>query len=139
MKINFKFKFLIILFLVVLFINTLMPSITFAEDDEFYDPRQFDNGDYTKLSDTNIAGGVSLKSVLNNFFSIILDIVRIIALSWAILMALAISIKYMTGSNGIKAQIKSDMPTYVVGAVLLFGAYGLITLISNFIVYVTED
>ena len=141
MKINFQFKFLIVLFLVILFTNALMPSITFAGvDEEFFDPRQFDEADYNEFSDTPIGSkSLTLGGILNNLFSIVLDIVRIIALSWAILMAFAISIKYMTGSNGIKAQIKSDMPTYVIGAVLLFGAYGLITLIKYFVDYVTTD
>ena len=61
--------------------------------------------------------------------------VRDIALGWAIIMAAAIGIKYMTGSPQIKSQLKTDMPTYVVGALLLFGAAGLMRLLQVF----TED
>ena len=110
MRINFQFKFLIVLILVLIFMNIFMPFITMAVDEEFYDPREFDNGDYNTLSDTTIGNkNLSIKSVLTRFFSLALNIVRIISLSWAILMAFAIAIKYMTGSTGIKAQISLHM------------------------------
>ena len=48
-------------------------------------------------------------------------------------MAISIATKYMTGSPHIKSQLKTDMPTYVIGAAILFGAAGIITLVQYFV------
>ena len=58
---------------------------------------------------------------------------RVVALSWAVLMLISIAIKYMTANAQIKAQLKTDIPTYIIGAVILFGASGILTLIKYFI------
>jgi hypothetical protein len=39
----------------------------------------------------------------------------------------------MISTPQIKGQLKSDMPTYIFGAVLLFGAAGLMHLIELFV------
>ena len=134
MKINLCFKFLISLLLIIMIINIFMPFTTLAVHSGFMDPKQFDNASYNKLTDTELgSSGLSIGKVTRNLLSTILAVVRTIALGWAILMAVSIATKYMTGSPHIKSQLKTDMPTYVIGAAILFGAAGIITLVKYFV------
>ena len=48
-------------------------------------------------------------------------------------MLIAVAIKYMSGSAHVKAQLKTDIPTYLIGAAILFGASGIITIIQWFV------
>ena len=61
---------------------------------------------------------------MTSALKIILDIVRTITLGWAIIMAVSIAVKYMTGSPQIKSQ--------------LFGATGIMTIISHFVNDITK-
>lgn len=64
--------------------------------------------------------------------SVIITIVRIVGVCIAIVMLLAVAMKYMTAAAGEKAEIKKSAIQYVVGAVVLFGAVGLLGLINDF-------
>ena len=48
-------------------------------------------------------------------------------------MCLAIAVKFMIAKPEIKATLKLDLPTYIIGAVLLFGASGIMTLLKYFV------
>ena len=135
MKLNLFLKILITLFLIIIVTNIFIPVNTFATDKnettKYMNPNQFeDTGSYNKISGFSIKDGLSIGDFMFKLFGMILKIVRIIALGWAIIMAISIAIKYFTGSAQIKSQLKTDMPTYIIGAVLLFGAAGLITIIQ---------
>ena len=129
---NFKFKFIITLFLVIVFMSIFTPFKTFAVDTTYLQPDQFDDSSYNKLSSAPI-GKSTFGGIITKFLAVILTILRIVAVGWAILMAISIAIKYMSGDGQIKAQLKVDMPTYIIGTVLLFGAAGLFTLIQYFV------
>ena len=133
MKINFGLKFLIVFILIILTMSALLPmvNVTSAMSNEYMKPDQFDSS-YNQLADTNV-GGISVGGVLRKGLGIVLTILRIVAVAWAIIMAVAIAIKYMTGSARVKSQLKTDMPTYAIGAVLLFGAAGILTLLQYFV------
>ncbi len=138
MKLNLFLKILITLFLIIIVTNIFIPVNTFATDKnettKYMNPNQFeDTGSYNKISGFSIKDGLSIGDFMFKLFGMILKIVRIIALGWAIIMAISIAIKYFTGSAQIKSQLKTDMPTYIIGAVLLFGAAGLITIIQYFV------
>ena len=133
MKINFGLKFLIVFILIILTMSALLPmvNVTSAMSNEYMKPDQFDSS-YNQLADTNV-GGISVGGVLRKGLGIVLTILRIVAVAWAIIMAVAIAIKYMTGSARVKSQLKTDMPTYAIGSVLLFGAAGILTLLQYFV------
>ena len=134
MKINLCFKFIIAFVLIMFIINIFMPFTNFAVSEGFMNPHQFDDDSYNKLSDTEIGStGLSIRKVITNLFKTILAVVRAIALGWAILMAISIAIKYMTGSPQIKSQLKTDLPTYLTGAAILFGAAGIISIVKLFV------
>lgn len=129
---NFKFKFIISLILVVLSMCALMPISSLAIDSQYLTANQFDDSSYNNASSFAI-GNNTVGGIITKFFAVILTILRGVAVGWAILMAISIAIKYMSGSSQVKSQIKVDMPTYVIGAVLLFGAAGIMTLIQYFV------
>ena len=131
---SFKFKLIIALFLVILAVTVSMPVVSLAIDKSYLEPGQFDNKGYTQLADTKIPGTKgSLGSLLRKFLGVIYAIVRTIALGWAVMMLLFIAIKYFTGSAQVKAQLKVDIPTYLIGAGILFGSTGLLALVNYFV------
>ena len=58
--------------------------------------------------------------------------VKIVAVAVAIIMLLTVAMKYMIASPGERADIKKSAVIYVVGAFILFGITGIITLIQKF-------
>ena len=129
---KYGFKFIIALFLVVLLISSVMPVYSFAIDKEYTNAKQFDS--YDSWANKNIGGTRgSIAKLLKTLFSVVLNLVRIIAVGWAIVMLISVAIKYMSGSAHVKAQLKTDIPTYLIGAAILFGASGIITIIQWFV------
>ena len=63
----------------------------------------------------------------------ILTIVRIVGMAVAVIMLTILGIKYVAASPNEKADYKKGMTVYVVGAVLLFGASALLSVIQNFV------
>ena len=68
---------------------------------------------------------------ITNPVETIINVVRVIGMCVAIVMLLVVAMKYMT-SAGDKAEIKKSAIIYVVGALVLFGAVGLLSIISQF-------
>ncbi len=132
MKRIFNFKMIIIVFLSILFIEILMPlNAALALDNQYIQKNQFDAG-YQQFEKAKV-GNKTVGKLITRSLGAILNILRIITLGWAIVMAVAIAVKYMTGSAQIRSQLKTDMPTYVIGAVLLFGSSGIMTLLKYFV------
>lgn len=130
-----KFRLIAIFVLFILFINFLSMN-TFAMnnviiDDQYLKPEQFDNREVVITHD--FGSGISIKSIVVSLIGKILIILRIIAVGWAIVMAFMIAIKYMISAPNMKSQLKADLPTYFIGAALLFGSTGILSLIKYFI------
>lgn len=62
----------------------------------------------------------------------IITIVRVVGVCIAIVMLLTLAMKYMTAAAGEKADIKKSAVQYVVGAVVLFAAVGILGIIGDF-------
>ena len=126
---------LIIICLIILLFNLLVPVNALAIEGKFpdMDPNQFNKGSYNTASETSIGSAGSIGDIIRKIAGSVLSIVRIIALSWAIIMLIMVAIKYMSSSPQIKAQLKIDVPTYLIGAVILFGTAGILTLIETFV------
>ena len=62
----------------------------------------------------------------------ILVVTQVIGIGVAVIMLIVLAIKYISASPGDKAEIKKHMVVYVVGAVLLFGAAGILEIIKRF-------
>ena len=62
----------------------------------------------------------------------IIAVVQVIGLTVAIVMLIALAIKYLYSSPNDRAEIKKHMIVYVIGAVLLFGVSAVLELIKSF-------
>lgn len=132
---SFKYKIIVTLILTVLSLIVFMPVASLAMDHEYMRSDQFDDSSYNTVAETELPGtnGNTLGKFIVKALGVILAIVRTFAVGWAIFMAISISWKYMVSGPQAKAQLKTDVPTYLIGAVILFGASGLLTLIQYFI------
>lgn len=82
----------------------------------------------------NIDGGANdSKTAIVNIISGILNIVRIIGVSVSVSMLLVVACKYIIASAGDRADAKKYAINYIIGALILFGASGIITLAKKFI------
>ena len=62
----------------------------------------------------------------NNISANVITVVRIIAVTIAIVMLLAVAMKYMTSAPGDRADIKKHAISYLIGASIIFGVTGII-------------
>lgn len=79
---------------------------------------------------TGTSGNTSTK--FNTVLNFILGIVQVIGVAIAVIMLIVLAIKYISAAPGDKAEIKKHAVIYVVGAVVLFGATGLLQIIKGF-------
>lgn len=67
-------------------------------------------------------------SILNT----ILGITQVIGVAIAVIMLIVLAIKYISAAPGDKAEIKKHAVVYIVGAVVLFAASGILGIIRKF-------
>lgn len=70
-------------------------------------------------------------SGLDTTVSNIIGIIQFICYAAAVIMIVILGVKFMTASPDGKAEIKKSAIIYVVGAVLVFAAGALLTLVRN--------
>ncbi len=105
--------------LAVLALVTCMQTTVFADD--------------LSVSPTDIkAKNSTAATATQNVAGIILGVVKIIAIAVAVIFLIVLAIKYISSSPNDKAELKKNMIVYAVGAVLLFGAAGILQLVQNF-------
>ena len=61
-----------------------------------------------------------------------LTVAQIIGTSVAVIMLIVLAIKYISASPNDKAQIKQHAVVYIVGAIILFAASGLLGILKSF-------
>lgn len=82
-----------------------------------------------------------LRKVVQTPLGAVLNIVRTVAVVVAVCMLLYSAIRYMAPNLSLfgkaldQAEVKRDIPRFIIGSILLFGTSGLLT----FIQYVIED
>ena len=79
-------------------------------------------------SGTAPTSGVTEVSTITNW---VIYIIQIIAFAAAVIMLIFVGIKFLTASPEGKAEIKKTAVIYVVGAVLLFAATGILQIVRN--------
>lgn len=67
-------------------------------------------------------------TVLNS----VLSIIQVIGISVAVIMLIVLGMKYMISSVSDRAEIKKHAIVYVVGAIMLFGASGIVQILKQF-------
>ncbi len=83
------------------------------------------------VSVPTINGNVPGADKVNNLGGTILGIAATIGMVVAVLMLVWLGIKYLSAAPNEKADIKKGMTIYVVGALLLFAASGIVTVLQN--------
>ena len=104
--------------LIVAMISMCLSNVVLATDFVDYSPAPSDNSG---------ASG-SAQNILNA----ILSVAQVIGIGVAVIMLVVLAIKYISASPGDKAEIKKHAVIYIVGAVVLFAASGIIQIIKQF-------
>lgn len=78
-------------------------------------------------------------SSLNRIIGAAITVVQVVGVGVAIIMLIVLAIKYISAAPGDKADIKKHAVVYVVGAVVLFAASGILGIVKNFAQNVTAD
>ena len=78
------------------------------------------------MGNSVLAMPITKNTTLNGVMGIILGIVQAIAFAFATGMLLYIGIKYTMASANEKADLKKGSISYVIGAVIIFAATGLL-------------
>lgn len=68
---------------------------------------------------------------VSNIASMVIYVIQIIAFAAAVIMLMFVGIKFLTASPEGKAEIKKTAVIYVVGAILLFAAGGILGIVQN--------
>ena len=71
-------------------------------------------------------------SSLNRIIGSAITIVQVVGVGVAIIMLIVLAIKYISAAPGDKADIKKHAVVYVVGAVVLFAATGILGIVQKF-------
>ena len=74
----------------------------------------------------------STATAATNITGAILGVVQVIGVAIAVIMLIVLAIKYISAAPNDKAEIKKHAVVYVVGAVVLFAASGIIGIIRGF-------
>ena len=74
-----------------------------------------------------------------NIIGMVINIAQVIGTGVAIIMLIVLAIKYIAASPEGKAEIKKNATIYIVGAVILFAASGLLGIIRRFAVNSIND
>lgn len=70
----------------------------------------------------------------SNIIGMIINIAQVIGMGVAIIMLVVLAIKYIAASPEGKAEIKKNATIYIVGAIILFAASGILGIIRAFAV-----
>lgn len=86
-------------------------------------PANFDFGGFNKTADS------SLTNPVRDAAGAILSVVRIVGTGVAIIILAVVGMKYMIASPGDRADFKKAAIQYVIGAVIVFGASNILTIL----------
>lgn len=89
------------------------------------------NFDLEAFDNTSAPGADKANNMVNNAAAQIISIARIVCVTIAIVMLLVIAMKYMISAPGDRADIKKHAVNYVIGAFVLFGVSGILTVLNN--------
>lgn len=122
-------RILIKLICIALLIFCLLIVTLSTVDAKFVDDNEF----------SNPAEVGTISSAIDNTAVTIITAARIIGVAIATVMLITIAIKYMVSSAGDRADIKKHAVAYVVGAVVLFGAVGILGIIETVAENITSE
>ena len=127
MKLN-KIMKIVVAMLLVATIAMFASQAVFADGD-IVDPA---TANFTEVFSTQDNSGAS--KAAGNIIGAIINIAQVIGMGVAIIMLIVLAIQYISASPEGKADIKKNATIYVVGAIILFAASGILGIIRKFAV-----
>ena len=115
-----KIKVFIKIALMVLIVIMIFSSIAYADNDNF---------SFSEIN--NQTAGEDIKNPVKKAVGAVMGAVRIIATGVAIVMISVVAMKYLMAAPGDRADMKKASIQYVVGAVIVFGAANILTILVN--------
>ena len=121
---NRKVMKIVSILLTVLMMAFVLSTSVFASSDtsDYMQIGQFSG----KSQDQQTAG------VFQNFIATLINLVQVIGMAVAIIMLIVMAIKYISAAPSEKAELKKSATIYVVGAIVLFAATGILQVVKNF-------
>lgn len=115
-------RIIIIVFAFVLMMSLFLSVMAESKPENFSGEIQSDSG------------AKDGKDFIVRVISTSLNTVRTVGIAVAVVMLMTVACKYIMASAGDKADIKKYAFNYVIGALVLFGAAGIVTIIKNVII-----
>ena len=112
----------------VLFVIIAMMSIIIIAASSTYATVTLPWDQTTISSDTSGNTATAVKNISGT----ILGVVQVIGVAVAVIMLIVLAIKYISAAPNDKAEIKKHAIVYVVGAVVLFAASGILGIVRGF-------
>ena len=120
-----KIKGIMKIALMVLIITMIFSSIAYAETGGEA------NSNFSFSEINNQSANDDLKTPITDALGAVMAVIRIIATGVAIVMISVVAMKYLMAAPGDRADMKKASIQYVVGAVVVFGAANILTLLVN--------
>ena len=114
--------------LLITLISLICLSITFVNAAE--NPN-FDVGSF-ELDKTGKTVPTTVTNLTDQTMGTAISVARTVGIGAAITILMVIAVKYMLASPGDRADIKKNAVPFVIGAVVLFGASGILGLLAEF-------
>jgi drug/metabolite transporter (DMT)-like permease len=124
MKFNKVMKIVIALLLVVM--CALVVAQTASASIDPMNTNQKLSATYNKLDNSGASEAAS------NIIGAIINIAQVIGMGVAIIMLIVLAIQYIAASPEGKAEVKKNATVYIVGAIILFAASGILGIIRRF-------
>lgn len=80
----------------------------------------------------NVKADTGTTNTVSKIMATIINVIQIVGMGVAIIMLVYVAIKYMSAAPSDKADFKKSATGYIVGAVVLFAASGILQLVKNF-------
>lgn len=122
-------KVMLVALVAILLVASIVPVLYAQESNN--DEVSF--GNVTEKSVTKGAKDTSgAAASVNRIIGAILTVVQVVGSGVAVIMLIVLAIKYISAAPSDKAEIKKHAVVYVVGAVVLFAASGIIGIVRKF-------
>ena len=136
MKIN-KFIKIVVTMLIIALITIITSQVVLAADTKTPATKTYekiDPSDTGKSVDSYFKqeDGSGASNAVANIIGVIINVAQIVGMGVAIIMLIVLAIQYIAASPEGKAEIKKNSTIYIVGAVILFAASGILGIIRKF-------
>ena len=120
------------LFIILMLLTSICCVRVNATGDDGGEDLSNSNFNLNAFDEASDEGSVKANNMVNKAAANVISIARIICVTIAIVMLLVIAMKYMISAPGDRADIKKHAVNYVIGAFVLFGISGILTILNNF-------